>query len=700
MDQSENSSVRIGNIKNRLFILSPIVSRGLDRECIKTDFVSSQDESIIMGSFGKTLKVSHKTTKVVYCVKVVHKERLVKLSSVDSVNTLLKAMYGVKHPNILRLYNHFEDDDNLFLIFPFVNFKTLFEVMRGRLEENTALRYVKQITEGVEYLHNSGIYNRDFKPENILLDVENEKILLTDYGWADLNQKYESRRTLTLSTYIAPEMFKKGDIKVDHRVDIWNIGVLMFELLTGKSLFAIKNEDELKESVLNLKIRWPDNLEQIPKYLISRILKVNPEERITIKEILNNVLFHNLENTSEVDEDTLQRDSIINFKKSTPIAPTKKDSKSRKDAALLKEYEDKIAQLTAKLDDEVKKTAEKSKECETLKKDYTSMQEKYNKLQKDNNTMKAQKEEQQVSPNNSSMDSSFFKQYPSDNEKIKIEFLKQDRLTAITHLEEKNNEILEYRSHIRLLENDQELIKMNLKELQEKNSEYESEITSLQNRLELEQLEKETKVEFLNQKIENLERKLLTPLKADDLNYTYTLLLADMIKDFKNLVETLIMKSKDGQDKLIQDIKDLLTQRETNIRDIILKSKESIENNYLRKSLNNDNSQRIAGKDKIEWLQKQINELLPFKLKSTKVEEVNAKWEREYKIINDRLRLAEEELVTLRKINEGNKIEKAKLNLRIVNIENKLSDIKDFMMKNCDEEKTEGFMDIYNKYNF
>jgi serine/threonine protein kinase len=693
--ESENNPVRISNIKNRIFTLSPIVSKGLDRECIKTDFISLSDEKILLGSFGMSLKVYHKITKVHYIVKVLHKDRIINTSSTEVINNFLKTMYKIKHCNILRLYNHFEDEENLYLIFPSINFETLYETMRARLDKDTALLYIKQIIQGVEYLHNMKIFIKEFKPENILIDIDSDKIYLTDYGWSGLYQKEESRKTITLSSYIAPEMLRKG-AKVDYRVDIWSIGVLMFELLTGKSLIVFKTEEELRNSIANLKFSWPEGFEEIPKHLIIKILKVSPEERLSIKDILGNVLFLEIGNDFEFSEESFKKESIINFKMSTRIA-TRPLSQNNINNRITPEtnintYSESISneeRLRRELND-------KQKENDELRRENVNLQDKYKHLESEFQALRSQREEK----NNISAEDSFFAQYPSQDEKIKLEFLKQDRLTVITQLEEKNSEVLEYRSNIRILENDLELLKMNLKESQEKNSEQENEILNLQNRLELEKLEKETKVDFLNQKLENIERKLLTPLKADDLNYTYTMLLADLIKDFKNLVETLLVKSKDNQDKLLHDIKELLSHRETTIKDVLAKTKESIENNYLRKSSGHDFSQRNTVKDKIEWLQKQIQELLPYKLRSTKVEEVTARWEREFKIVAEKLRLAEMELVNLRKINDMNKNEKMKLNQRIISIENKLSDIKDFMIKNCDEEKIEGFMDIYNKYNF
>ena len=89
--------------------------------------------------------------------------------------------------------------------------------------------------------------------------------------------------------YIAPEMLtKKGH---DTRVDIWSIGILMFELLSGYSPFVAKTNQELYQNIKRLKIQWPKDMQPLAKNLISKILKLNPADRPSFDEILNHQWF-------------------------------------------------------------------------------------------------------------------------------------------------------------------------------------------------------------------------------------------------------------------------------------------------------------------------------------------------------------------------------------------------------------------------
>ncbi len=133
------------------------------------------------------------------------------------------------------------------------------------------------------------IIHRDIKPENILLD-SNNSVKLGDFGWSNFFNG--DRRRLTYCgtpEYLAPEMIKQCGH--DKSLDIWNIGVLMFELLTGNPPFEGSNQNELFENILKFKIKWPKGLPGIAKDLVTKLLKTNPQERISLEEVLEHPWF-------------------------------------------------------------------------------------------------------------------------------------------------------------------------------------------------------------------------------------------------------------------------------------------------------------------------------------------------------------------------------------------------------------------------
>lgn len=150
-------------------------------------------------------------------------------------------MYSLNHPNIIKLYSHFEDDVSIYLIMEYAEKGQLYQSMlnspQKRFSEEEVAKIVYQTVEAVKCMHEKGIAHRDIKPENILID-DKGNAKLADFGWSRFILP-QAKRTTYCGTldYLAPEMLDK-DHKHDTKVDLWAIGVLIFELTTGMSPFS------------------------------------------------------------------------------------------------------------------------------------------------------------------------------------------------------------------------------------------------------------------------------------------------------------------------------------------------------------------------------------------------------------------------------------------------------------------------------
>ena len=283
--------VCINSVKNRLMQLSPTVELGLERECTKNDFTTVSTKPIGTGAFGEVWKVLFTPTQKEYCIKILDKREIVTQRMTEQLNLEIGIMYKVNHPNSLQLINHFEDDEKIYMVMNYISNGNLFNLMKskGKFDEETAAKYFIETLSIIEHLHsfNPKIVHRDIKPENLLLDND-YNLLLTDYGWACYYDESQGKKMTTYCgtpEYVSPEMLRK--IGYDETIDIWAIGVLLFEMLAGYAPFTANNKDDVFRNIRNLKINWPHTFPELAKDLVSKILKYEPKERLKINDIWN-----------------------------------------------------------------------------------------------------------------------------------------------------------------------------------------------------------------------------------------------------------------------------------------------------------------------------------------------------------------------------------------------------------------------------
>jgi serine/threonine protein kinase/uncharacterized coiled-coil DUF342 family protein len=289
----QTQGLQINPVKERLIFLAPTVQERLERESCLADFEILG--GLGSGAFGKVHKVRHKITKAVYALKQISKSQLKSQKMVPQIKNEIKIMYSLDQPNIIKLFSHFEENDYIYLIIEFAEGGQLWDklVRKGRFDEKTVQQFMREMIAALEYCHSRSppIIHRDIKPENILLDKEGH-IKLADFGWSNFFNPGAQRKTYcgTLD-YLAPEMIQESGH--DTKVDIWSLGVLIFELLTGKAPFTppsnIKDAKQmqsiLEENILNVRIDYPKDFPPLAKDLVSKLLKKNPQTRISNKDM-------------------------------------------------------------------------------------------------------------------------------------------------------------------------------------------------------------------------------------------------------------------------------------------------------------------------------------------------------------------------------------------------------------------------------
>jgi aurora kinase len=310
------SAIKIekNNVKNRFLPLPETVAKGLEPEPKITDFQIIKE--LGAGSFGHVYLVTHKTTKAQYAIKAIDKRNKTNQEEKPYFRREIEVMYKIHHPNVVKLYGHFEDNNYCYFIMEYISKGNVYGLIpqdkKKRLNNQVVASLMKDVISAVYYLHNMKpiIIHRDIKPENVLL-ADGLVAKLTDFGWSNYMQEDEKRTTVCgTPIYLAPEIIKEQGH--DEKVDVWCIGVLLFELITGNVPFQGNDIDTLKENILHLKIAWPKDINVDAKSLIKKILKSDPAARISLEEMLTQPFF--TKHFPNAVKSLIKPDDTINYK--------------------------------------------------------------------------------------------------------------------------------------------------------------------------------------------------------------------------------------------------------------------------------------------------------------------------------------------------------------------------------------------------
>jgi aurora kinase len=280
--------MELNNVKNRFLPIPESAQKGLEREVKITDFDIIKE--LGSGSFGNVYLVRHKVTKAEYAIKAIDKRNKTNQEEKPYFRREVEVMYKVHHKNVVKLFGHFEDNNYCYFIMEYISKGNVYSLLptdkKKRLSTKVCSFIIRDIISAVYFLHHMHppIIHRDIKPENVLLG-DNLVAKLTDFGWSNYMRDDEKRTTVCgTPIYLAPEIMEEKEH--DEAVDLWCIGVLLFELVTATPPFLGNDLDTLKENVLKLKINWPKDINVDAKNLIMKILKLDPKQRLPLEEMI------------------------------------------------------------------------------------------------------------------------------------------------------------------------------------------------------------------------------------------------------------------------------------------------------------------------------------------------------------------------------------------------------------------------------
>lgn len=244
------------------------------------------------GAFSHVVLAFHETQKTYYACKIVPKARLSSSSLEQRFEEEIRINQQLHHPGVVGLIDIIKDELNYYVIMEFCPNGELFQfiVDRGRLSEAEAKPKIKMILDTVRYLHSLGISHRDLKPENILLDqYGNPKI--SDFGLSRFVGEDDLVSTPCGSPcYASPECIS-GQNYNGLTSDVWSCGVVLFAMVTGQLPWTKRNQAQLFEQIRNGDYTIPSFLSIPCASLISGLMTVDNEERLTVEQALNHQWF-------------------------------------------------------------------------------------------------------------------------------------------------------------------------------------------------------------------------------------------------------------------------------------------------------------------------------------------------------------------------------------------------------------------------
>ncbi|XP_015190463.1 PREDICTED: aurora kinase C-like [Polistes dominula] len=244
------------------------------------------------GKFGNVYLAREKKSKFIIAMKVLFKAQIQKQGVEDQVMLYqvqreIEIQTHLRHPNILRMYGYFHDEKRVYLILEYAPKGELYKELNAqpdkRFDDVRTATYISQLADALKYCHSKNVIHRDIKPENLLLGLKGE-LKMADFGWS-VHAPSSRRETLcgTLD-YLPPEMV--AGKTYNHTVDLWSMGVLCYECLVGTPPFLTQSYEETYIRIKKANYKFPNFVSEGARDLISKLLVINPEKRLSLEDVL------------------------------------------------------------------------------------------------------------------------------------------------------------------------------------------------------------------------------------------------------------------------------------------------------------------------------------------------------------------------------------------------------------------------------
>ncbi|XP_023531389.1 CBL-interacting serine/threonine-protein kinase 6-like [Cucurbita pepo subsp. pepo] len=246
------------------------------------------------GTFAKVYHARNLQTGTNMAMKVVGKEKVIKVGMMEQIKREISVMKMVKHPNIVELHEVMASKSKIYFAMELVRGGELFsKISRGRLREDVARLYFQQLISAIDFCHSRGVYHRDLKPENLLLD-DDGNLKVTDFGLSAFSEHLKQdgllHTTCGTPAYVAPEVIGKKGYN-GAKADLWSCGVILYVLLAGFLPFQDDNIVSMYRKIYRGDFKCPPWFSPEARRLITKLLDPNPSSRITTSKIMESSWF-------------------------------------------------------------------------------------------------------------------------------------------------------------------------------------------------------------------------------------------------------------------------------------------------------------------------------------------------------------------------------------------------------------------------
>jgi calcium-dependent protein kinase len=284
-------------------------------------------EEIGIGGYSRVLKIENIETGKLYACKELQKNEL---ADIDSFNREIDILIKLDHPNIIKLYEVYENEDFIYIVMELCNGGELFDRIIKRTEmgnpftEKEAATIFKQLMSAVSYCHSNKIVHRDLKPENLLLlnNDDDTHIKIIDFGTSLIFKKKNTSMFDRVGTayYISPEVI---DGYYDEKCDVWSCGIILYILLCGYPPFNGRDDEEIFLNIRRLNYSFPspewNNISNDAKDLLKSII-CDQFMRLNDEQVLNHIWLKNLApNAKEGEKIQININSFKNYSSSNKL---------------------------------------------------------------------------------------------------------------------------------------------------------------------------------------------------------------------------------------------------------------------------------------------------------------------------------------------------------------------------------------------